>query len=91
MGARVKNLNTLGERSATGMGSETGVLLLEVPKSSILFGKIYPNDVIVKFNNTEIKNMKGLLEAKMGLQLSHTATVVVFRDQALKKVEVALK
>jgi len=91
LGAKVKNLNTLGERSATGMATETGVLVLEVPKKSILYGKLQPNDVVLKFNDAPVKNMKDLMTIQMGLQLSQKATLEVFRNQASKKIEIALK
>ncbi|NQX40067.1 PDZ domain-containing protein [Pedobacter steynii] len=91
LGAKVKNLNTLGERSATGMATETGVLVLDVSKKSVLYGKLQPNDVILKFNDGAVKNMKDLMTIQMGLQLSQKATVEVFRNQASKKIEIALK
>ncbi|AOM78521.1 PDZ domain-containing protein [Pedobacter steynii] len=91
LGAKVKNLNTLGERSATGMSTETGVLVLEVPKKSILYGKLQANDVVLKFNDAPVKNMKDLMTIQMGLQLSQKAMVEVFRNQALKKIEISLK
>ncbi|SHF29808.1 PDZ domain-containing protein [Pedobacter caeni] len=91
LGAKVKNLNTLGERSATGMSTETGVLILEVPKKSILYGKLQPNDVILKFNDTMVKDMKDLKTVEMGLQLSQKGTVEVFRNQSMKKIEIPLK
>lgn len=91
LGAKVKNLNTLGERSATGMSTETGVLVLEVPKKSILYGKLQANDVVLKFNDAPVKNMKDLMTIQMGLQLSQKAMVEVFRNQASKKIEVSLK
>lgn len=91
LGAKVKNLNTLGERSATGMATETGVLVLDVPKKSVLYGKLQANDVILKFNDAPVKNMKDLMTIQMGLQLSQKAVVEVFRNQASKKIEISLK
>lgn len=91
LGAKVKNLNTLGERSATGMASETGVLVLEVPRASVLSGFALPNDVILEFNGKQINNMAELLKEKMGLQLRHSAILGVFRNQKMKKIEIALK
>ncbi|WP_316814679.1 right-handed parallel beta-helix repeat-containing protein [Pedobacter nyackensis] len=91
LGAKVKNLNTLGERSATGMASETGVLVLDVPEKSILRGIVYPNDVILKLNELPVKNVKELLNIKMGLQFHSKAAMEVFRAQSAKKIEVPLK
>ncbi|QNK61045.1 peptide-binding protein [Pedobacter sp. PAMC26386] len=91
LGARVKKLNTLGERSATGMASETGVLVLEVPKTSILYGKINSNDVILKFNELPVTCRKDLLSIQMSLQFKQEASVEVFRNQAVKKIMIPLK
>lgn len=90
-GTNVKNLNTLGERSATGMDSERGVLVLSVPKTSVLYGKLNSNDVILKFNGKDISKVTDLQKEKMNLQLSHSTSVMVFRNQQLQKLEIALK
>ena len=91
LGAKVKNLNTLGERSATGMDSERGVLVLEVPVKSILYGKLQANDVILSLNDIPVNNTKELKTIKTGLQWSPKAPIGLFRNQATKKIEIPLK
>jgi hypothetical protein len=91
LGAKIKNLNTLGERSATGMAEETGVLILEVPKTSILYGKVQTNDVILKLNGLPVANRKDLLKIQMGLQFMPEANIEIFRNQALKVIMIPLK
>ncbi|HMI04132.1 MAG TPA: PDZ domain-containing protein, partial [Pedobacter sp.] len=91
LGAKVKNLNTLGERSATGMDTERGVLLLTVPRTSLLYGKLSPNDVILEFNGREVNNYSDLQQEKMNLQLSHQISLSFFRNQQLQKIQIALK
>ncbi|MES2276662.1 MAG: PDZ domain-containing protein [Bacteroidota bacterium] len=91
LGAIVKNLNTLGERSATGMASETGVLVLDVPKSSPLYGVVNANDVILKAGDRPIANLKDLSAAAMGLQIAKELTLEIFRNQALQKLTMRLK
>lgn len=91
LGTRVKDLNTLGERSATGMADETGILILEVPATSILYGKIQPNDVILKFNGLAVKNTKDLLKIQADLKLKQAVSVDVFRNQSMKKITIPLK
>ncbi|KIO78866.1 peptide-binding protein [Pedobacter lusitanus] len=90
LGAKIKDLNTLGERSATGMAEETGVLILEVPQSSILYGKILPNDVILKLNELPVRNRKDLLKIQMGLQYKSEANIDLFRNQSMKKIIIPL-
>lgn len=91
LGAKVKNLNTLGERSATGMDSERGVLVLEVSAKSILYGKLQANDVILSLNDIPVNNTKELNTIKTGLQWSPKTSIGLFRNQATKKIEIPLK
>lgn len=91
LGAKVKSLNTLGERSATGMPSETGALILDVPKNSVLYGALNANDVILQVGDRKIGNIKDLAAASMGLQIAKEITLEIFRNQAAQKVVVKLK
>jgi S1-C subfamily serine protease len=91
LGTRVKSLNTLGERSATGMASETGVLVLDIPKRSVLYGSLQPNDVILKIGDKNITDIKDLATASMGLQIAKEITLEIFRNQAQQQVTVKLK
>lgn len=90
-GAKVKNLNTLGERSATGMAAETGVLVLDVPKKSLLHGILMANDVLLMCNDQQIKNWNDLARVKSGFQLVQQVPITIFRNQALKKMEIPVK
>lgn len=91
LGAKVKNLNTLGERSATGMASETGVLVVEVPEKSVLHGLLKANDVLLMCNGKEIKHWNDLATVQSGFQLVQKVPVAIFRNQALKKMEIPVK
>ncbi|MEO6547231.1 MAG: hypothetical protein ABIN94_04505 [Ferruginibacter sp.] len=51
MGATVKDLSTLGERSATGISDTRGVLVLEVAKGSAASKFLQANDVILSFKD----------------------------------------
>lgn len=64
-GWRVKNLDTLGERSATGMDSERGVYVIALSDPmSPLKGKLCPNDVILELNGHMINNLENLVEVE---------------------------
>ncbi|QKJ28922.1 PDZ domain-containing protein [Mucilaginibacter mali] len=91
LGAKVKSLNTLGERSATGMASETGALVLDVPRRSVLYGVLNANDVILQVGERKINDIKDLAAAAMGLQIAKEITLEIFRNQAAQKVVVKLK
>ncbi|MEO8535446.1 MAG: right-handed parallel beta-helix repeat-containing protein [Flavobacterium sp.] len=90
LGAKVKNLNTLGERSATGMDNTRGVLVLEVAKTSPSAKFLQPNDVILTFNNKQVNSLKDLLEAYRSHNSMKTE-VVFFRNQKEEKKWVELK
>lgn len=88
---KVKNLNTLAERSATGMDKETGVLVLEVPATSSWHGVVQPNDVILELGGTPVNNIQDLLNARMKIQWHASAPAIIFRDQKRQEVKAPLK
>jgi hypothetical protein len=90
MGAKVKNLQTLGERSATGMYATRGVLIVEVTAGSGASKFLQVNDVILSFNYRQIEKLRDLLEARMSVIGSNTE-VVVFRNQKEIKMKVELE
>jgi len=89
MGAKVKGLTTLGERSATGMGDTHGVLVLEVPARSAAFKFLQANDVILSFNSKKISTVSDLFQAQKTTTGTNTE-VVVFRNQNALKIQVGL-
>lgn len=88
MGAKVKNLTTLGEQSATGMDDIRGVLVLEVPLDSPASSILQINDVILSFNNTKIDNVSNLLGVYKS-SMETNVELVVFRNQ--KEVKKSFK
>jgi hypothetical protein len=89
MGAKLKNLTTLGERSATGMDDTRGVLVIEVAAGSGASGFLLDNDVILSLNDKKINKIRDLLEARMSV-IGTNAEVVVFRNQKETKKWVEL-
>ena len=89
MGAKVKNLTTQGERSATGMNDTTGVLVVEVSPGSAAAKFLQANDVILLFNNIKVNKLRDLLEARMSVIGSGTE-VLIFRNQKEMKMYVEL-
>ncbi|MEO6723599.1 MAG: PDZ domain-containing protein [Ferruginibacter sp.] len=89
MGAKLKNLATLGERSATGMNDTTGVLVVEVKPGSAAAKFLQANDVILLFNNKKVNKLRDLLEARMSVIGSNTE-VLIFRNQQEIKMHVEL-
>ncbi|OQP58968.1 peptide-binding protein [Niastella vici] len=80
MGAKVKKMTTQGERSATGMDSERGVLVVEVNPGAEAARFLQTNDVILSFNNKTINDLHDLLAASMSV-IGVNTEVVIFRNQ----------
>jgi len=89
LGAKVKNISTLGERSATGMDDIRGILVLEVAAKSIASKFLQPNDVILSCNSKETNKLHDLLEARLSVIGSNTE-VVIFRNQKKEKKQLEL-
>jgi hypothetical protein len=91
MGVIVKDLNTLGERSATGMDDERGVIVLKVSGQSELTGFIYPNDVILFAQNVPVRHVSDLVNILAANKAARQMTFGVFRNQKINKVVVTLR
>ena len=81
-GLYVKNLETAGERSATGMDSERGIYVVTIIKyDAPLRDFLQPNDVILKFAGHFVNNLDELNHAMEQADLSVEQEMVVFRNQ----------
>jgi len=81
-GLHIKNLESLGERSATGMDSERGVYVITIIKyDSPLRDYLQHNDVILKFAGKPVNNLDDLLQATEQADLNNPQEMVVFRHQ----------
>lgn len=87
MGTKLKNLTTLGERSATGMDEIRGVLVVELTQGSGAITYLQPNDVILSLNGVKVNNLQDLLQARRSVIGSGTE-MVIFRNQKEMKMHV---
>jgi S1-C subfamily serine protease len=90
MGAKVKNLRTAGEQSATGMDRIRGVLVISVIKGSASSGSLQANDVILAFNGRPVNNL-GDLQAARSATIGKNTELVIFRNQQQLKQRIELK
>ena len=81
LGLSIKNLETLGERSATGMDSERGVYVVTADANGVLRDFIQANDVILQLNEHPITDLKTMTHALKQVQGSKKIKCVVFRGQ----------
>ncbi|MDR1758213.1 MAG: PDZ domain-containing protein [Bacteroidales bacterium] len=88
-GLKIKSLETLGERSATGMDSERGVLVLAVPAfNSQLRDYFRANDVILGINGTPVQNLQDLQNLFNTIKLSDTVVFDLYRDQRKQQIQI---
>lgn len=79
---QIKNLETLGERSATGMDSERGVYVVAVGAyGNELRDYLKSNDVILGFAGKAVNNIDDLRKAVAAADLSQPQKIIVFRSQ----------
>ena len=91
-GLRIKNLESLGERSATGMDSERGVYVVTIIKyDSPLRDYLQHNDVILRFAGKPVNNLDDLLQATEQADLNNPHEMVIFRHQKEETIKILLR
>ena len=89
MGARVRNIADEGERSAFGLPSVSGVLVLEIlPTSSLNRSGLKKNDVILSLNGTNIPDVATLMQSSRDLPPGQILSLAIARDQKELTVKV---
>jgi len=85
----VKNITTLGERSAAGLSDESGVLVIEILPFCPAEGKLLADDVILQVNNEAIKNINDLKNVLM--KNDKTLNITFSRNQRKETVAIEIK
>ncbi|MDR1584255.1 MAG: PDZ domain-containing protein [Prevotellaceae bacterium] len=79
---KIKNLETLGERSATGMDSERGVYVVSVGAyGNELRDYLKSNDVILGFAGKAVNSLDDLYNAIAGADLKKPQQMIIYRNQ----------
>ncbi len=92
LGAIIKNVETLGEQSASGLPDKNGVLLMSVPQGSIAAKNgLMPGDVICKINDKEVTNVAAMLNELQKLLWQGNAKATVWHLQQLMEMNLQLK
>jgi hypothetical protein len=88
-GIQIKNLETPGERSATGMDSERGVYVVAVAAyGTHLRDYFQSNDVILGFSGKAVNNLDDLYKAIAGADLKKPQQLIIFRNQKENQVTI---
>ncbi|MBE9600352.1 right-handed parallel beta-helix repeat-containing protein [Pedobacter sp. MC2016-24] len=86
-GLKIKNLETLGERSATGMPDETGILVLSIAENSPFANYLKPNDVLIAYRQRKLLKIPDLLEEQERSRTNQSIELTVFRNQSPLKIK----
>lgn len=92
LGGKIKSVNGLGDRSAYGLPDENGVIVKEVPPSSLLSkSSIQKGDVILKANNETIKDIEALMKIHEQVAWTGHLSVQIMRNQERMDLIIELK
>lgn len=91
-GARLKNITTLGERSAAGLYDQDGVLVLQVSADSpAAKSGLKTGDVIRKVNGRPVTSLSALQELIKSLSWQLSTDLLLIRDQQEKTLDLHLR
>jgi hypothetical protein len=92
LGAKIRNVSGLGDRSAFGLPDEQGVIIVEIPPGSILTkSKLQPGDVIRKANNEDVGNVVRLEAIRQQYNWTGNIVVDILRNQQSLSMKLDLK
>ena len=90
LGAIIKNIETMGERSAAGLKDDTGVLIKSVfPGSAAAKGGLMEGDVIIHCEDNSIINISDLMSCYQGNNWKGALNIRIMRNQ--KEMQFSLK
>ena len=92
LGAKLKNIETMGERSAAGLNETRGVLITSIEQNSLASrGGLQEGDVIINCEENKIKNITELLSTVQGSNWKGLINITVIRNQAEEKISIKTK
>lgn len=92
LGGRVKNIETIGEQSANGLSSMSGVLILNIPEGSVLAKNGFViNDVIIKCGGKDISTFEQMLKIIDANPGKEYLDISVMRDQKVRNLKLSDK
>ena len=87
----IRNVSGLGDRSAFGLASESGVVVVSINESTLLKSGLLPKDVIIGSDETAINDIFGLISLYQGKSWTGKMRLNIMRDQQPKKIVIPLK
>jgi hypothetical protein len=87
LGATIKNIETMGERSAAGLKDIGGVLIKLTPENSIAaMGGLKEGDVIIQCEGNAVRNMQDLMNCHQGNNWKGVLKLQIVRNQQEKEI-----
>lgn len=92
LGIKVRNVQGLGDRSTYGLPSESGIIVVDIPKSNEL-GKagLKKDDVILAVSGSEVNTIAQLSAIQQQFVFMITTTVRVVRNQQIIDLKLPLR
>lgn len=87
----IRNVNGLGDRSAYGLASEIGVVVVSTTNSSPFQSGLLPKDVIISSNETIINDTFALMSLYQGNSWRGKLNLNIIRDQQPLNIVIQLK
>ena len=92
LGAKLRNVNGLGDRSAYGLPDEAGVIIEEITAGSVVSkSPLKKGDVVRKMNKKNAANIQDLTNIYQEINWTGHSEIEVYRDQKLIIVDVSFK
>ena len=91
LGATIKNIETLEERSASGLNKTAGVIILKIKKETVLASSLKTGDVIIEGEGEAINNIQDLMRVFQGHNWKGKINFKVYRNQKPINLVVGVK
>ncbi len=92
LGATLKNIETMAERSAAGLNETFGVLILDIEDNSIIAkSTLEKGDVIISAENDKTKVIADLMNVYQNNNWKGVLNLEIYRNQKSQKLKINLK
>ncbi len=92
LGATIKNIETLEERSASGLNKTAGVIILKIAKETVLASSsLKVDDVIIEGEGEEINQIQDLMKVFQGHNWKGKINFKIYRNQKPMNLVVEVK
>lgn len=92
LGSKLKNIETLGERSAAGIPDNNGVLVVAVQKGSLpALSDLHVGDVILKMGDRKIISLEDFMDVVQKVKWMGSVNTTLMRNQQHHEIVLQLK